>query len=131
MKSCTSAKKLNPYGLAFWNKPFVMPEEIELFTGGVVDYPTVAEWEAEDRPMIPSVEIPGGAYPKKVVVGGCVYTAYIDNDRRFFGEIHEPVLAYEVGSLWDWLVRRVGLEPDEDFAAQEAGCSNPETDLPF
>ncbi|GAB1411205.1 hypothetical protein MASR1M90_23590 [Desulfovibrionales bacterium] len=120
MKICTSTKKLNHGGLHFWDRPFVMPEEIEAFTGGVVDYPTVAKWEAEDRIewhpgydcMAGSVHVPDDAYPERVVLYGYVQDFTI-NSGRFIGELHEPTIAYKAESLWTWLVRRVGVEEEE------------------
>ncbi|NCC04979.1 MAG: hypothetical protein EOM37_13280 [Proteobacteria bacterium] len=114
MKICTSTtKKLNPDGLHFWDKPFVMFDEIEAFAGGVVDYPTVAMWEAEDRlKWRPGYdEIPSDAYPERVVLYGYVQDFTI-NSGRFIGEIHEPTVVYDAASLWAWLVKRVGVEPE-------------------
>lgn len=114
MKNCTSTKKLNPDGLAFWDKSYVAPEEIEAFTGGVVDYPTVAKWEAEDRLEWHSrydPHVPADAYPERVVLNGYVQDFTI-NSGRFLGKLDEPTIAYKAESLWNWLVRRVGVEEE-------------------
>lgn len=108
-------QKLDPW--RNWGKQYVLPDEIEDFTGGVLDYPTIAKWEAEDRSewhhghdcLAASMDVPADAYPERVVLFGYTDQFQVCSG-RFMGTIQDPVIAYDAASLWMWLVGRVGVQ---------------------
>lgn len=95
-----------------WAKPYVVANEIEAFTGGTVDYPTIAMWEAQDR-LLYNADLDHSAFiesrcPKRVVT----FAYHVEQDSEvvcgmFFGILSDPIIGYEAKSLAQWIERRI------------------------